>query len=44
VTGHGISRPAAEEALRLAHEKYCSVSATLRPDAPARHVIEILEA
>jgi putative redox protein len=43
VTGRGIPRPAAEEALRLAHEKYCSVSATLRPDVPARHVLELLE-
>jgi len=43
LTGRGIPRQAAEEALRLAHEKYCSVSATLRPDVPAVHVLEILE-
>ena len=44
LTGRSIQRRAAEEALKLAHEKYCSVSATLRPDVPARHVLEILEA
>lgn len=44
LTGRSIQRKAAEDALQLAHEKYCSVSATLRPDVPARHVLEIREA
>jgi putative redox protein len=44
ITGRGVKRQAAEEALRLSLEKYCSVSHCLRPDLPVRHVIEILEA
>jgi putative redox protein len=44
ITGRSVQRQAAEEALRLSLEKYCSVSHCLRPDLPVRHVIEILEA
>ena len=44
ITGRSVQRQAAEEALRLSVEKYCSVSHCLRPDLPVRHVIEIVEA
>lgn len=44
LTGRGLNRKAAEEALRLSVEKYCSVSHCLRPDLPVTHAIEILEA
>ena len=44
ITGRGVQRQAAEEALRLSLETYCSVAHCLRPDLPVRHVIEILEA
>jgi len=44
IAGRSVQRQAAEEALRLSLEKYCSVSHCLRPDLPVRHVIEIVEA
>lgn len=44
LTGPGIQRRAAEEALRLSLEKYCSVSHCLRPDLHVSHRIEIVEA
>ena len=44
ITGRGVQRKAAEDALQLSVEKYCSVTHCLRPDLPIRHVIEILEA
>jgi len=43
ISGRGLKRRAAEEALQLSLEKYCSVSHCLRPDLPVRHVIEIVE-
>jgi len=43
ITGRSVQRQAAEEALRLSVEKYCSVLHCLRPDLPVRHIIEILE-
>jgi putative redox protein len=44
LTGRGLKRQAAEHALKLLLEKYCSVSHCLRPDLPITHTIEILEA
>ena len=44
ITGRGLQRKAAEDALQLSLEKYCSVSHCLRPDLPVTHTIEILEA
>ena len=44
ITGRSVQRRAAEEALRLSVEKYCSVLHCLRPDLAVRQVIEILEA
>ena len=44
LTGRGLKRKAAEDALRLSLEKYCSVSHCLRPDLTITHRIEILEA
>ena len=44
LTGRALKHSAAEEALRLSLEKYCSVSHCLRPDLPIRHTIEILDA
>jgi putative redox protein len=44
LTGHGLDRQAAEHALELSLEKYCSVSHCLRPDLAVTHRIEILEA
>lgn len=41
--GRAIDRNAVEHALALSLEKYCSVSHSLRPDLPIRHVIEIAE-
>jgi len=43
LTGRGLKRKAAEEALNLSLEKYCSVSHCLRPDLPVTHTIEIFE-
>jgi putative redox protein len=43
LTGRGLKRRAAEEALNLSLEKYCSVSHCLRPDLPVTHAIEIFE-
>src|SRR5262249_17779585 len=43
LTGRGIPRQAAEEAVKLAHEKYCSGSAPLKPGVPARPSLEIRE-
>ena len=43
LTGRGLERNAAEAALRLSLEKYCSVSHCLRPDLAIQHTIEILE-
>ena len=42
--GRGLERAAVEHALQLSVEKYCSVSHSLRPDLPIRHVVEIAEA
>ena len=44
LTGRGLQRKAAEDALKLSLEKYCSVSHCLRPDLTVTHTIEILEA
>ena len=44
LTGHGLDRKAAEHALGLSLEKYCSVSHCLRPDLAITHRFEILEA
>ena len=43
LTGRGLKRKAAEDALNLSLEKYCSVSHCLRPDLPVTHAIEIFE-
>ena len=43
LTGRGVKRKAAEDALNLSLEKYCSVSHCLRPDLPVTHTIEIFE-
>ena len=42
ITGRGLQRAAAEEAVRLAH-KHCSVSHSLRPDIVLTNEIELLE-
>ena len=44
LTGRGLERRAAEDALKLSFEKYCSVSHCLRPDLPVTHTVEIVEA
>ena len=44
LTGHGLDAQAAEHALELSLEKYCSVSASLRRDLTVTHRIEILDA
>ena len=44
LTGHELDRGAAEHALELSLEKYCSVSASLRRDLTVTHRIEILDA
>ena len=43
LTGTGLSRAAAEDAVRLTTEKYCSVYHCLRPDLPVTNEIELLE-
>jgi putative redox protein len=41
--GRGLSRPAAEEAVRLSADKYCSVSATVAGVATIVNRVEIAE-
>lgn len=41
--GRGLSRPAAEEAVRLSADKYCSVSATVAGTAKIVNRVEITE-
>ena len=41
--GQGLSRAAAEEAVRLSSEKYCSVSATVAGVAKVTNRVEIVE-
>ncbi|MBN1201804.1 MAG: OsmC family protein [Anaerolineae bacterium] len=43
VTGQDISARDVDKAIRLSHEKYCSVSATLRPSVNITHDFEIIE-
>lgn len=43
VKGHDISRKAVEDAIRLSHEKYCSISATLKLAVPVTDDFEIIE-
>ena len=43
VTGKNLSRPAVEQAIKLADAKYCSVSATLRPTAEVSVTFEIVQ-
>ena len=43
VKGRGLSRKAVEDAIHLSHEKYCSVSATLRLAVPITDDFEIVE-
>lgn len=40
--GKGLTAKAAEQAIHLAEEKYCSVSATLKPAAEIKVTFEIL--
>lgn len=44
LTGRGLQRAAAEEAVRLSAEKYCSVHHSLRPDLEITNTIELIEA
>ncbi len=43
IKGRGLSRKAVEDAIRLSHDKYCSVSATLRLAVPVTDDFEIIE-
>jgi putative redox protein len=43
VKGRGLSEKAIEDAIRLSHEKYCSISSTLRLAAPVTDDFEIIE-
>lgn len=43
VKGRDLSDKAVEDAIRLSHEKYCSVAATLRQAGPVTHDYEIVE-
>lgn len=43
VTGTGLSAKAVEQAIRLSEEKYCSVSATLRPGVELSWDYELTE-
>jgi len=44
VTGHQIDPAAVERAIELSRDKYCGVSATLRPTATLHDSYEIIEA
>ncbi len=44
VVGDGISERDVAKAIQLSHEKYCSVSATLRPTVDITHDYEVLPA
>jgi putative redox protein len=44
VTGHGLSREAIEDAIRLSDTKYCSVHATLAPGVALTSRCEVEEA
>lgn len=43
VSGEGLSEKALEQAIRLSQEKYCSVSATLRPSVELSWEYDILK-
>jgi putative redox protein len=43
VRGHDLSEPAVEEAVRLSHEKYCSVRHSLDPAIEVIHRWELIE-
>ncbi|MCB9529703.1 MAG: OsmC family protein [bacterium] len=43
VSGRGLKRAAVERAVRLSSEKYCSVSAMLRPGVVITDEVEIIE-
>lgn len=43
VRGRDLSEKAVEDAIRLSHEKYCSIAATLRQAGPVTHDYEIIE-
>jgi putative redox protein len=43
VKGRGLSQKAVEDAIHLSHDKYCSVSATLRLSVPVTNDFEIIE-
>jgi putative redox protein len=43
VVGEGISPRDVAQAIHLSHEKYCSISATLRPTVEMTHDYEVIE-
>lgn len=43
VVGAGISERDVAKAIQLSHEKYCSVSATLRPSVEITHDYEVID-
>ena len=43
VTGQGLSEAAVQDAIRLSHDKYCSVWHTLRPDLVIENPVELVE-
>jgi putative redox protein len=43
VRGHGVDPAAAERAVRLSVDRYCSVLATIRPAAEIVDTVEVLE-
>lgn len=43
VAGEGISERDVAKAIHLSHEKYCSVSATLRPSVDMTHDYEVID-
>lgn len=44
VEGHNISEKAVADAIKLSHERYCSVGATVQPTAEVTASYEIIEA
>lgn len=44
ITGHGIKPASVERAIELSRDKYCSVSAMLRPKVSISYTYEIIEA
>ena len=44
VAGKNVSQKAVEDAVTLSMEKYCSVSAMIKPAVPIEYTIEVLEA